>query len=320
MSHNSAFLTARNALIVTVIALAFNPISGIIGYFVSKSLSKPRINIEFVNSVIGYKDIILEKDMVSDIRVHKDAFDKITRYYLIETWEKSKNQYIAQDFFKELIGVGVIATVLRDGEISFDVIESSMRNKSLILSEYDDKIQIIKDNIEILSNQKVFDGSVLKTVPDFKIEPLEDAGKISIKDAYAIVQKWLEKTNQEKMILEKIFASFDTLLKTGKERNGEISFEVGLLNGGDTDGVVYPEGELYIGDRKLKTIIENKSYVVIKPHSFFKCLYLIKKDEVTKNDADYLNGLITKFIPENYELVVKTPNGNKSFKSKLPVN
>jgi hypothetical protein len=292
----------------------------IIGYLVSKALSKPRINIEFVNPIIGYKDIMLEQDLVSDIRVNKDAFDKITRYYIIEKWGKSQNLELVQDFIKEIIGVGVVASVLRDGKISFDLIESAVRNKSLILSEYDTKIQLIKDNLEILSHQQVFDSSVLKTVPDFKTEPLDEAGKSGPKAAYAVVEKWRERANQEKMVLEKIFSSFSDLLKTGKERSGEISFEVGLLNSGDTDGVIYPEGELYIGEKKLKTIIETNNYVVIKPHSFSKCLYLIKKDEVAKNDADYLNGLISKFIPESYKLVVKTPNGNQSVKNKLPIN
>lgn len=320
MSHSSAFLTTRNALIATVIALAFNPISVIIGYLVSKALSKPIINIEFVNPIIGHKDIMLEQDIVSDIRVHKDAFDKITHYYLIETWGKSKNPDFAQNFLKEIAGLGVVASVLRDGKISFDLIESAMRNKSLILSEYDTKIQLIKDNLEKLSHQQVFDSSVLKTVPDFKIEILDEAGKIGPKAAYDVVEKWLEKANQEKMALERIFSSLSALLQTGKERSGEISFEVGLLNSGDTDGVIYPEGDLYIGERRLKTIIENNNYVVIKPHSFSKYLYLIKKDEVAKNDVDYLSVLVSKFIPESYKLVVKTPNGTQSFKNKLPVN
>lgn len=282
MSRDSAFLTTRNAFIGTVIALAFNPISVIIGYLVSKALSKPRINIEFVNPIIGQKQIILEPDIVSDIRVHKDAFDKITHYHLIETWRKSQNPDFAQNFIKEIAGLGVGASVLRDGEISFELIESAMRHKSLILSEYDTKIQLIKDNLETLSHQEVFDSAVLKTVPDFKIEALEEAGKIGPKAAYAVVEKWLEKANHEKMLLERIFSSFSASLQTGKERTGEISFEVGLLNKGDTDGVIYPEGELYIGGRRLKTITQNNNYGVIRPHSFSKYLYLIKKDEVPK--------------------------------------
>ena len=320
MGRDSAFLTSRNALIATVIALALNPISGIIGYRLSKSLSKPRITIEFVNPVIKHKDIILEQDILSDIRVHKNAFDKITGYYLLETWEKSQNPDLAHNFLKEMLGVGVSASVLRDGQISFDFIESAMRHKSLILSEYDTKTQLIKDNLETLSSQQVFDSSVLKKVPDFKIEPVEEAGKIGPKAASAVVEKWLEKANQEKIVLERIFSSWSTLLQTGEERSGEISFEVGLLNSGDTDGVIYPEGDLYIGERRLKTIIQNNNYGVIKPHSFSKYLYLIKKDEVPKNDVDYLSGLVSKSIPESYKLVVKTTNGNQSVTNKLPVN
>lgn len=91
-SENSVVLTSRNALITaviaTVIALAFNPISGYIGYQISKKLRKPIIKIDFINANFGYKKITLEQDIASEIRDHKNVFDEVLKRDFIKSFER----------------------------------------------------------------------------------------------------------------------------------------------------------------------------------------------------------------------------------------
>jgi len=309
--HNSVVLTTRNALIVTVIALAFNPIYVIIGYHVSKGLRRPRINIEFANAVIEYKKIRLPTDMLSDLRRHQDIVDKLLQRWLVLS--------AAQDV-RNVMKYGAIASSVKDGEITFDFAEEALEFEGEIISEYDVKIEIIKENIEILSAQEVFDSAVLIKVPGFKMDPIEEVGRRSPKAAYDVFERWLKNVTDEKDVLKRAFSSLRTLLENGKERSGGISFEVGLLNGGDTDGVLYPEGELSIGGRKLKLIIEEGKYGVIKPHSFMKYVFKVKEQDVAKKDLDYLNGLVINSIPEPYVVITKTSSGTISNQSRLPVN
>jgi hypothetical protein len=311
VSKESAYLTVRNALIVTVIALAFNPISLIVGYYLSKSLSKPKIKIEFVHATVEYNTIVLNKDLVTNIISYKDAFNKIKAYHFFgQTTQPS-------DFFNSIIE---LTSFLKDNQISIEFIKTAIDYKTTLFSEYDSKIQLIQDNLNALSEQIVFDRSVLKKIPDFNMQSVEDAGVNGPKDASNILQQWLKTLTKEKMDLEKILVELENSLESGKERSGEVSFNVGLLNNGDTDGVVYPEAELLIGGRNLKLIRDPDLYGVIDPHSFAKYVLRIKQEDVPKKDLDYLNSLIKNSIPEDYRLVIKTPNKELSINNQLPVN
>lgn len=221
---------------------------------------------------------------------------------------------------KILIKMQEEAPIVRDGNISFDFIESAVEYEADILYEYDTKIQFIQDNLEILSNEQVFDSALLKEVPGFKIDAVEKAGKDGPKAPYEIMQNWLEKANEERHTFERVLSSFRTILGKGRERNGEISFEVGLLNEGDSDGVVYPDGELHIGGRIIKVETEKRIYGVIRSHSFSKYVFQIKKEEVAQKDLDYLNALVSKYMAEDYRFIINTTTGTESVRKELPVN
>jgi hypothetical protein len=251
---------------------------------------------------------------VSDIRAYKNVFDKITWRDLIKSFERPS------EFMKFIMEIQADVRISGDGHISFDFIESAVKYEDDILSEYDTKIQIIEDNLKILSAQQVFDSALLKKVPDFAIDPVEEAGKRGPKPAYDIVQSWLKKANEERDAFERVLSSFKTILETGRKRSGKISFEVGLLNEGDSDGVVYPDGQLHIGDRILKVESENRQYGVIRGHSFSKYVFQIKEEEVAQKDLDYLNALVSNYTPEEFSFAINTTNGTESIRNKLPVN
>ncbi|MBN2129839.1 MAG: hypothetical protein JW741_10100 [Sedimentisphaerales bacterium] len=316
LGEKSAFLTARNtvigALITTVVALAFNPISLVVGYRLSKALSKPKIRIEFVKPIVGYKNVVLEEDIVTDIASNREAFDKIkARWFMSSTGPD----------FSMIRMLLKWDQMLKNTELSYDFLEIAVAHESDLLSEYGAKIKVMQDNLEALSLQDVFDVSVLRKVSGFDLQRVEEAGKSGDPNAaLVVIEKWKAGLTQERDALARIFTSFRELLQAEKERSGEISFEVGLLNLGDTDGVVYPEGEMNTGGRSFQIADERDRYVVIEPHSFSKCVFKIKKEEVAGKDLDYLRSLITKFIPEPYYLAIKTTNGDRSIRGVLPVN
>lgn len=319
-TKSSMVLTSRNALITaviaTVIALAFNPISGYIGYQISKKLRQPRIKIDFINVNFGYKSITLDQDIVSDIRAHKTVFDNVAERDLFKSFSLQR----PSEWMKLLVETRGEVQISRDGHISFDFIESAMEYEADILSEFDTNIQLIQDNLEILSAQQIFDSTVLKKVAGFKMDPVEEAGKDGPKAAYDIVESWLEKATEERDAFERVLSAFKAILEKGRERSGEISFEVGLLNEGDSDGVVYPDGELHVGDKILKVESENRQYGVIRGHSFSKYVFQIKEEEVPQKNLDYLKALVTKYTAEDFRFVINTTSGTESVRKKLPVN
>jgi hypothetical protein len=219
MSETSAFLTGRNAFIGAVIALAFNPISLVIGYHLSKTLSSSRIRIEFVKPIIGYKDVEVGQDVITDIMVNKDAFDNVKAQWLLAS-TKTDAGFI-QNMFQW-------SQLFKTSAISYDFLEVALRQEPDVFLEYDAKIKIMKENLDALSHQPVLDTSVLKTVSGFDLKRVEEANKSGDPNAARLViEKWMDRLKQERSALAKIFVRFRELIQAGRERDGEISSELG---------------------------------------------------------------------------------------------
>jgi len=243
--------------------------------------------------------------------VNKDAFEKVKAQWLLASTKTDagfiQNMYQWGQLFKST-------------EVSYDFLEVAVRHEPDVLSEYDARIKIVQDNLEAISRQTVFDASVLRTVSGFDLRLAEEAGKSGGPNgASALLERWMAGLNRERSALTKIFARFRELIEAGRERNGEVSFEVGLLNLGDTEGVVYPEGEFSTCGRDFRVTEESDRYVVVKARSFSKCVFKIKKEEAAGKDLAYLSALVIKCMPEAYRLTIKMPNETRSVREVLPV-
>ena len=313
MSKESAILIGRNAVIATVIALAFNPISMVIGYCVSQALSKPKIRVEFVTPVLEYEEVTLPWELVGELGKYEAVCRKLKQYYFFDGMKDVTN-------FAKL--VGSMGTMMEGAnpKVPYDFLEAATEYRAQMFSEWDVKIHVMRENLELLSDQEVFDDTLLRAADGVDMKPVKKAGGSGgPKGAHAEIEKIVARLTDEREGMEGIFAAIETLLDSEKQRSGEVTFEVGLLNEGDTDGVIYPEGELRVGEATYKTQTNPDTYAVIKPHSFKKMVFVIKKEEIPQKNLEHLSGLIRNHIPETYTLNVRTPRGDRSRREKLPV-
>jgi len=323
MSNGSFFLTGKQALVTALIALALNPISVFSGYYLSKRLSKPDINIEYITHKIEYRKIHINPELAKTIKYNKPAFNKIQEHIFLNEYKEIAKDDTDMNMKKlfMLIMKSPAMLSIDEKELPYDFINKAVQFKEAILSNYKVKIDLLKENIAIVQNQVVFDSTILKNVPDLEMEPVQEAGKQGPEYACKVLEDRLLKFSNEKEELENIIGEFENILKQEKkERSGIVKFEIGFLNNGDTDGVIFPQGKMIINGEAIKINQIQASYEVIKPHSFVSQSFEINIDETPRALLDYFKGRILNNIPEEYEIVIKTSGGFVHIKEKLPVD
>lgn len=315
MSSDSIFMTGRNALVATLVAIALNPLAIFFGYYLSKELGKPRVFIEFVKPNIEYKKIKIEKNIIDIIRYNKDLFNKIIGLQYLDEIQRMMSGDTEIDPGKWM---ALLLTDISEGFVSHDFVTSTLSRKQTINNDYDVKIFLTNKNIEALKVQKNFDSSVINEVPGFENEPIVKAGAISIEEALNLMKARLQKIISEKAGFEIITTEFEKISSNqNKERNGDIAFEIGFLNSGDTDGVVYPDGNMLINGYRVE--IRQQAYMVVKPHSFSKYIFMINKEKTSNDALELLKNILQKGLPEEYTIEIVT-SGKKAIKTaKLPV-
>jgi hypothetical protein len=59
--------TGRKALIGTLIAIALNPVSIFVGYYLSKTLAAPKLKIQYASATIQLDPLLLDQDVFAGI-------------------------------------------------------------------------------------------------------------------------------------------------------------------------------------------------------------------------------------------------------------
>ena len=91
------------------------------------------------------------------------------------------------------------------------------------------------------------------------------------------------------LILNDFSKELETIKNSNSNRTGEVEFKVGVLNPGDSDGVIYRDAVLKTGNDTVK--IRAASNVDIKARSFAEIIFSTKSDVMqdTVNDTKVLN-------------------------------
>ena len=80
-----------------------------------------------------------------------------------------------------------------------------------------------------------------------------------------------------------------------------ISFRIGVLNSGDSDGVVSPEAELqFAGNSIFLHSGANRRYTVIKSHSFREIQLIVNEGGSKKDSVEKWQGLVMKHQQEEF--------------------
>lgn len=129
---------------------------------------------------------------------------------------------------------------------------------------------------------------------------------------YLKVNKELKTDERVKTLtdLKEYFLSkIEEIKSDEKIRTGKSRIKIGVLNSGQTDDVIFPEGKLFFRDEEI--IIKNvgrPGYKVITPHSFEELNFIIDTVASSAGSVAKWRSIITQENILDFTILIKTEN------------
>jgi hypothetical protein len=298
---NRAVVIGKKALLSALIAIALNPVGIAVGYFVGKWLQGPRLSIKKV-IVDPSIEANLPPELVNTLNNLEQGSPNTPLWRLSP--EERKN------FYSGALSSEMIIFVTSDAEIY----------KGLLLSDKKNA----EDNLKIVEGWKRGEPLVVHRISILNEEELhsESPQQIAERSPKALSGIYSSALDDINSRLDQLALLLDFLKKNAHNRSGDAFVKVGVLNSGDSEGVVYPEavltsaaGEIDLEASQPPTFIagvtDTGGYVVVPAHSFRQINYHVSAS--SRSDArDNWRKLIKASSPG--EITVEIHTGSGSFR------
>ena len=301
-NDNGVIGSGKKAFIAALIAVALNPLSIFMGYYINRILQKPKLSIEYIHILPEEQKLNFSPTLFREAMENEYFLKQFSHYLPFGTINTFKSNSYNREF------VNIVTNKLKE----FDIIIK-------------EKLNIIDENLCYLND------NTSKSVVMAKIKPIHE---MSISRALALVEQGKKQQKGLKFIVErykktqleifqvqhlvnKLKNGFSSLANKSVVKTGNAEVRVGVLNSGDLDGVLYPivevvanERSLFFNSKKHETLSfssKKNSFTVVKPHSFVELEISISKEN-SKELVDMWRGLIKNSDCFEFKLHLNTTN------------
>jgi hypothetical protein len=263
----TSLVTGRNALIASAVSLALAPLSTIIGFYLGQSLGKPKESAVKVDvSISNLGTVPLSPDATAILKENGMLWGTL-------------HQYLSHKCHKELDTGAVTQSCAADVGARLPILKNTL----------DTDLKFYKEDLATCEHWKPGLPLTLTPVelPNLN-EPIEVAFK---KDRGALVEQlknMLQTGSRFYAALDVLAADLERVkVAPANPVDMRTSFVVGVLNSGQTDGVVYPNAELDVAGANIplialthlavsnQDVVSNEDdapsgllYTVVRAHSF----------------------------------------------------
>ncbi len=296
MTETSAWLIGRNALIAAIIVVVLNPLAIFLGYHISHSLSSPDLRIEYVRpepqiSLIQLNDNVF-KSAVANAFLYAMLMRNLPRW--CDSWIKT-------------------------GEINKFCIPDSIQALDVVIRQIDAEKKAQSHNLKILRSWNGKGKLALTPVmfPDF-FNLMTYAYK-NKERAIGISQSTFQMATVFHNSMSNLRNELDNLKDVEEQRTGNVVFQVGILNAGDSDGVVLPNAQIKFGKLSLplKQSVDN-GFVVVKSHSFVEAKFVINEKSASQEARKSWQALVIKKVQKLFTIKIMTPTKSIEYSEQLP--
>ena len=298
LDTSSLWKSSRTAIVTTLIAIALNPISVFVGYYLGQSLQAPRLKVEYVVVDVETSPFVIDGSTLAPVQ---------------------KNMTIRQLLDQKLYGP--CDDWLSDGQLPANCVHKAIQAIEDVVDQISYEAELVSSNVKSLEE---WNGSgELLLQPIFLPHVQEDLTIIARRNRPAAIdvsKGYLNAVQTRARELEKLRTVMRTLFDSGSpERTGESSFRVGILNSGDSDGVVFPDGDLEFTDANIALHRgENKEYSVIGGHSFKELEFFVNDGASKKDSLTMWYRLVTNGQLEDFTISLKASSEVLQVVGRLP--
>jgi hypothetical protein len=251
-----SIVTGRKAFITTVIALVVSPLSLLLGYWLNHALQRPTWQSEYTDTSV------YSNSGKPDPGVLKNAMANS----LLRLWLRQEVERIAAMQKSEP------CTDWLDGKpLAPRCIGDLRRAADSVLRIADSERNAARENLKRIREKTWKDKGIVQMM-SVRAELLAiDPEKLA-----ALLTGQLAQLEDLVSQLGPLVTALENA-DTSSERTGYVEFKVGVLNTGDSDGVIYRDAKVVWGSRSLP--VSADTYTVVKAHSFNEITFGLGSDE-----------------------------------------
>jgi hypothetical protein len=306
--ENSPFVTGRTALITTLIAIALNPLSLVAGYFISQLLQAPNLAVTALQMEYEIEPLKLDPETQATIDADPN-FDNAVIQDLRMAGKVNCDAWHVAGTVKAACAENVL-----------DIVHNMVRVHRFELGN-------IEENINRITNYTP--STILVAVP-FPIDTarmfdeLRHGNKASLTDFLGAQAEWKRRIS----VLNAAETALQKARQTEKRRSGQVTIRVGVLNSGDSDAVIEPDGELTFDDRKValrrakmrtdvsgrplsEDFVTDRVFTPVKARNFSEVAYTVNNAGSTKADIDQFEEAVRTKRASQFTVVIRTSSGQR---------
>ncbi len=296
--ENNLKKIGKSTIITVLISIALNPISIFLGYYIGKSLERPKLSIEYAEVKVDTRPIEINQSVISPIQGN----------LILTSLLEKKISYRCDDFIKDRkLGIDCFDEIIEGIDQVIEIFEFEKR-----------QIQPIIDKIKAwLPGQNLIIPII--QIPGLTEKPIQHYVSENKQGTLNAFQGYLDSSLDRRQELERLRTEIENLKGTKKSvRTGDSKIVVGILNSGDSDGVISPSSKLLYGGSELLLHTKDSDFIVINAHSFKKLTFEIDIDHSSGGSLKKWKSLLINHNQEPFTVKINSPSGSFSADGRIP--
>jgi hypothetical protein len=255
---------ARKTFITTLVAICLNPVSAAVGYYMNHILQKPRLQIEYVS-----ENYFVENHKISAKILGELQKDQRLKASLRESLMRVQQQ-----------GDPDCLSWLDGADWSDECIDRVESVAAGIMNTTTVEVEALQSNIDALKDWTP--PAPLNLIPNGTVqyELLTIQAQKDKQGAINMLQRPSEVLSREVSALKDLAGIFPSMRQSETPRTGDLELVVGVLNSGDSDGVIANRATLTFEGKELWLHPKpDDTWTPIKAHAFQEIRFAVGESE-----------------------------------------
>jgi hypothetical protein len=296
----SVVITGRAAFITTLVAIILNPISVAVGYYMNHFLQRPELEIQYISDTYFVENHKLDPEI---LQVLKNEAELTTG--------------LRDVMFRQGSNAPEPCTAWLDGEPWIDNCRPSVEQAvNFLIGAHRAEIAALRTNLAALEALKPDEAPNLRPMQSLRVEILSLKTLRDKNEALGMLRASLMVLESQLGLLQRLSSALQVISDNPETpRTGVVEFDIGVLNNGDADGVIFKNGALRFDGSELWMYSE--TFNVVKAHSFAEIKFRIGEIEQDSNAMEAWKELVTNKKPHDFEVVLNPKKGNVTSRATL---
>lgn len=301
------------AILANIVFFLFNIAVGLGNYFIPKYIERPKLAIKYAKATPTSRPISVPKDLYTELGASK----------LGAISPSALGQDCIIQYSRNTFSPGCLKEFHRVIDNKIDILSDIHKQvekdiSDLVLARNDKEFKIPVENPSIMDLQQF--GLMVRHF--VRPEMREDAWRMIVNSRQIEMKGYLEDNLKETNILKRVKDSIKYEDNFYNNIDGGLVVEVGVLNSGGQDTLVYPRSTMKITGAEIvlkqrmdangTVKLESESFLVAKANGFRRLIFTPDKDQTLPKNLDVLSSHLKNRNSAEFSLEIS--DGDQNYK------